>query len=81
MGETEDVDEVVSALEKASGETFTTTKVSPAELRDRAAPVEGVGRMREEIMAKMVSQMELMMSLKVGCCVVDLLANRLFPSG
>ena len=60
-GDTIDADEVTRIIEEISGEQLRRHTVDRKTLQGRVASIEGIGSNREEIVEKMVSQIELAM--------------------
>lgn len=60
-GDTIDADDVTGILEEVGGEQFRRRTVDRKTLEGRVASVEGIGSSREEMVKKMVSQIELAM--------------------
>lgn len=80
VGETIDADEVTRLIEEASGQTFKRKTVDRAALEKRVSEIKGIGRNREEIVIKMISQIELtMLEDREGMTIMRPILNELCP--
>lgn len=70
VGETIDADEVTRIIEEASGKKFKRKTVGREALESRISKIEGIGSSREEIVDKMVAQIELMMLEDKECITI-----------
>jgi hypothetical protein len=80
VGETINIDEVTKLIEDVTGKEMKRQPVDKAELQRRADSIEGIGSSREEIVTKMISQIN-MAAIEdlVGMCVLSPTVNRLCP--
>lgn len=80
-GETIDADEVTKIISEVSGKNFKRNTVDRETLQSRADNIEGIGSNREEIVVKMVSQIELMMLEDTeGMTIMRPVVNKLCPN-
>jgi uncharacterized protein YbjT (DUF2867 family) len=80
VGDTINIDEVTKLLEDVTGKKMKRRAVDKAELQRRADNIEGIGNSRDEIVTKMISQINMAaMEEQVGMCVLDPTVNRLCP--
>ena len=80
VGETIDADDVTRIIEEVSGKKFRRRTVDKETLQTRVSKVEGIGSNREEIVEKMISQIELMMlEDREGMTITRPVVNKLCP--
>ena len=80
VGETIKLDEVTALIEEVIGKKMERRPVSKSELQRRANSIEGIGSSREEMVTKMVSQINIgAIEEQVGMCVLNPTVNRLCP--
>jgi hypothetical protein len=80
VGETVDVDEVTEMIEAVTGKTMERRPVDTVVLQQRADTMEGIGDSREEIVTKMISQINIAaIEDQVGMCVLHPTVNELCP--
>lgn len=80
VGETIDANEVTRIIEEVSGKKIRRRTVDRNALQTRVSKIKGIGSNREEIVEKMVSQIELMMlEEKEGMTIMRPVVNELCP--
>ena len=78
VGETINGDEVIKLIEEASGKKLKRRPVDEAELQHRADSIEGIRSSREEMVTKMISQINVaMIEEKIDMCVLNPTVNKL----
>ena len=81
VGQTPGVDQVTEMLEAVVGAKFEVKTVGRSKLQERANSVNGIGRDRQEVLKKMISQIELvMLEEKESVAVLHPVTNRLCPA-
>ncbi|KAL6721262.1 hypothetical protein ACLMJK_000364 [Lecanora helva] len=81
VGETIEVDKATELLGKAIRAPFEIRKVGRKELQSRDQSVEGIGKSREEIVLKLISQIELvMLDENEGAAILKPVINQLCPA-
>lgn len=80
VGQTIDVDEVTKLIEEVTGKEMTRRPVDTAELQHRADAIEGFGSNREEMVTKMISQINIAaIEEQLGMCILHQTVNELCP--
>ena len=81
VGATLGVDMVTEFLGAAVGADFKVMRAGRKQLEERAETVEGVGKNREEVVKKLISQIELVMLEETeGVAILRSVTNRLCPA-
>ncbi|KAM0716100.1 hypothetical protein Q7P37_008614 [Cladosporium fusiforme] len=80
VGETIEIARATALLEEYSGRKMDVTRVKRAEYQARAEAIEGMGRSREEVLAKMTAQFALLdLDEEVGAAIMQPTVNELCP--
>jgi hypothetical protein len=80
VGETINLDEVTGLIEEVTGKKMKREPVGKSELHCRANSIEGIGTSREEMVTKMVSQINMAtIEERVGMCVLNPTVNGMCP--
>lgn len=80
VGETISLDEVTELIEEVSGRKLERRPDDREALQQRVDGIEGIGRTREEMVTKMISQINLCtLEEQEGMCIMRPVVNRLCP--
>lgn len=80
VGETVSIDEVTLVIEMITGKKMEVRTVGREKLQQRADGIDGIGSTREEVLMKMVSEINLLvLEEKEGMCLLRPVVNELCP--
>ena len=80
VGQTVDIDEVTAIIEAVTGKKMERRPVDRTVLQQRADAIQGIGGSREEMVTKMISQINMAaIAEQVGMCVLHPTVNELCP--
>ena len=80
VGETISIDEVTKLIEDLTGRQLKRQPLDKNNFRLRADSIKGVGANRDDVMTKMISQIDVaMLEEQTGMCILHPTVNRLSP--